>query len=688
MESREVDKLIDAIASGEISYENVFATVRRAWDMYFMGTPIMRDDDYDALVREILDNPYYAPMMQEMTGTEPVDEKSGHKILQHRFPQLRGTLNNVHKIRKADESSSKTHKSMEEWTSTLPRRVKLHCSLKVDGISGVIELEPDKSYNVLKRGDTSRNKAQTIPILEDFYQESLYNTFMGMYDRILESNEAYFQPYPDEHYPIALKAEVYMTKDKFYEIEEELDVDNHLSAVSSLVNKLNPNKEHVGYLSIYPISCVYQDKVFNMLAHRDVHDVDVTDLSWWNPQNNLFVYSDDFEGMKKVIRIYRAISEKYHIPADGVVFAAVEEDVRESVGRDKNINNYEIAYKFPLEIVEARIRDIEMSVGAYGSITPVAKIDPVRTGGVSVKSITIGSADRYKELNLGKGDIVGISRGVVPYLHNVVQYMHKEPIPLPESCPTCNKLLDVSETGELTCRNFNCASRLIGAIESHCKRMDIAGISDKTIEVLINKGFLTDILSLYFLEQYQYRMKLLPKFGEASVAKLLNAIKEATKKPIKDYVLFGALGIATIGESKFKKILNHVTPNDLIFRHTEIPRLLTGIEGIGESTIDIVNRWFSHKENRNLAHGLTLVYHNMQSRNPFENTKSYVFTGFRDKGLTQMIEENGHEYYKSYKKDVTYVVVPKEGHESPTVDKALKNGNKIITREQLQSVLV
>lgn len=676
-------KIIDGIRREEYPYNQLREIVKQAWETYFTGVPIMSDEYYDTIVREILAVEQYSPIMKEFIGTEPVGVREGHTIKKHSFPQLRGTLNNVHKVRKNEETSSKTHKSMEEWVSSIPRKVKLHASLKVDGISSVIELEPhEKIHTALKRGDTSRNLAQTIPILEDYKQKSMYEVFSFMHDSLV--GETYDVPTRLR----GLKVEVYMTTSMFETVQEELDVDNPLSATSSLVNKLKPNPDHLEYLSIFPISAMFKgdDTIYIKEGVTDIRDIELDKfVEKWNPSNNLYVYSDDFGGMDRIVRYYRHISNKYNIPADGVVFTIIDEDVRQSMGREDNINQYEVAFKFPLEIVEARINHIDMSVGSYGNITPVVKIDPVYTGGVSVKSITVGSISRLKELQLGIGDIVGVSRGVVPFLHHVISRGPNGPDTIPEECPVCKRILSETDSGELKCDSIYCPARVVGIIDSHCKRMDIAGVSERTIDTLIEKEVLSDILSLYFMEQHEYRMRLIPGFGEVSVAKILNTIKEASLKPVKDYVLFGALGIPDMGERKFRNILKSVHANNLIGNYENIPTMLDGLEGCGGKTIHVIHGWFSNENNRRIAKGLLSVYVNTEYTTGVESeTKmTAVFTGFRNKEAVSKLSEVGIEVIKSYRKTVDLVVIPSKGFTSSTVEKAIKDGKKIVPIDKL-----
>ena len=354
----------------------------------------MTDETYDKLFNLYANNSgeylVGAPTLENETAT-------------HNYPDLRGTIKKIHFIRNIEKEEGENRRSLEDyeksWRNTLGdnlfNTIKYELSIKWDGLSANIECDKDGNLlHVYPRGLVSAN--ETIDKVDKFKNYELYGKKINGYD-ILELPRNSFDK------PFCIKAELLCMDYSLDKLNNKYNCKfkNRRSAVSGLINSDNMDPKLIDYITIMPLR-------YQLHGEKEVHMARVFYNSEYDcyPEikvNNKIQLVDSILYMKRC-------AEKSGFAADGIVLTIMNKDIQEKLGRDedKGINKYEVAYKFPPEVGTSKIKDVEFTMGTMGIITPVAKIEPIILKGNTIKSINLGSIDRYRSLNIHRGDEVKI----------------------------------------------------------------------------------------------------------------------------------------------------------------------------------------------------------------------------------------------------------------------------------------
>ena len=258
------------------------------------------------------------------------------------------------------------------------------------------------------------------------------------------------------------------------------------------------------------------------------------------------------------IEEYTAKRSSLGYDIDGLVIKVDDIDDYDALGYTAKTPKWAIAYKFPPLEVSTRLKDIFLTVGRTGRVTPNAVLEPVRIQGSLVQRATLNNEDFIRDKGLLIGDEVIIRKAadVIPEVVRPIKERRtgKEvPFVMSETCPECGEPLTRVQ-GLHYCLNSNCPSRKIEGIIHYASRdaMDIDGLGSAVIEELFAENFIKDIPDLYELYQHAQEIKELDGWGDKAVTNMLDAIEESKKKSL-ERLLFG-LGIKEVG-SKTAKIL-------------------------------------------------------------------------------------------------------------------------------------
>lgn len=606
----------------------------------------MSDDNYDRLYEIYISN-----ANEDIIGA-PVGEG---EVVSHNFPKLRGTLNKVHFIYSSEKKGDK-RKSLQDWIDQKENKLgrpltdkeaKVEMFCKWDGCSGIFEFSPSfKLLRVLSRGYTKDNTAQNLTkyfpnYVPDFISDEPLNSEFG------------------------LKTEIVITQDKFNELIKKHPFKNKRNAVSGILNSNEPTKEMLDSLTVIPLQMEYLSKVFIPPIVYTDYPYEMASLK-------------DLDDIKIKIERLKKQSEKIGADIDGIVFRMIDPTVQTLLGREDSINKFEVAYKLPPEEKKSTIKDIEFTIGTLGNISAVAKIEPIKMKGNTIKSISLGSIERAKSLRLRVGDEVKIKYDVIPYLFidNTCKTSDNEIIEIPTYCPVCHEKLEPNPL--LSCVNDNCPSRIIGRIVNYLNKLNIKNISEGIVTTLFNKGFLNSISDLYTLERYKTMLSELAGFGPASVQIIIDAINSA--RIMYDWQLFGALGCVGVSRKLFQKIFEVYDMNELI----EIARgkeweKLAEIPGIGRKTAIQIIKFIIDSEDLICS----LAEHIQIKREPKKCYNTAVcFSKIRDKKFEEYLEENMVKVCDSLNKSVEVLVVPDKTETSSKIEKAKKQGIQVVTLEE------
>ncbi|TWI81538.1 DNA ligase (NAD+) [Lacibacter cauensis] len=407
------------------------------------------------------------------------------------------------------------------------------------------------------------------------------------------------------------------------------------------------------------------------------------------------------KGIQEVIDYCNEFEQKrdtlpYEI--DGMVIKVNDLQLQEKMGMTSHHPRWAIAYKFKARQGTSKLRAVEYQVGRTGAVTPVAKIDPVAIGGVTVTSISLHNQDFIAEKDLMIGDTVLVERAgdVIPYIVKSMAELRngsEEKIIFPTHCPVCNsKLVKPEEEAVWRCNNYHCEAQLVERIIHFTSKdaMDIRGMGDANVRKFYESGFLKDIPGLYRLPFDT--IKKLEGYGAKSVDNLQTALENSKKQPL--YRLIYALGIRFVGEATAKTLAN-ATKHLLDIAGKSLEELQQ-LEDIGPRVAGSIHDFFSNEENIAMLkelESLGLQLNNEQKESKHEGNLSgvtFLFTGtlptLKRSQAEQMAEEQGGSILSGVSAKLNYLVVGEDA--GSKLEKAKKISTvKIITEEEFLALL-
>lgn len=298
------------------------------------------------------------------------------------------------------------------------------------------------------------------------------------------------------------------------------------------------------------------------------------------------------------------LSKRNSLPyeIDGTVFKVNDSTIQKSLGFVGRVPRWAIAYKFPAQEELTTLLSVEFQVGRTGQITPVAKLNPVYVGGVTVSSVTLHNEDKVNELDLHIGDTLVVRRAgdVIPQIMRTLPERRPEnaiKVTFPTSCPVCDSAVYRDEgvsahrcSGGLTC-NAQVQERL-NAFASK-ERMNIKGMGDKIVALFFEKGFLRSFDDLYRLKQSD--IAALEGFGEASASKIIAAIEKSKNTTLGRFIY--ALGMPGIGESTAQDLADHFSTLEALIAASTNLDTLTALRDVGDVTARSISEFFSNPAN-------------------------------------------------------------------------------------------
>jgi len=342
-------------------------------------------------------------------------------------------------------------------------------------------------------------------------------------------------------------------------------------------------------------------------------------------------------GVEKCLEFFNKLSARradlpYQI--DGIVYKVNRLDWQERLGTVSRAPRWAIAYKFPPEEEVTRVLDIEVQVGRTGALTPVARLEAVSVGGVTVTNATLHNEEEVHRKDVRKGDAVIVRRAgdVIPEVVRVLKEKrpkHTRPFAMPRTCPVCGSAA-VREEEEAVVRctgGIYCPAQCIRSILHFASRraMDIEGLGEKLVEQLYEKGYVRNLADVYELTQEQ--LTGLERMGEKSAENLLAAL-EKSKATRLDRFLYG-LGIREVGEATAMALAMHFGSLDKV-RRASVEELMA-VPDVGPVVASHVHDFFKESHNnqiikRLVASGVHWDEFTVSANRPLDG-KTYVLTG-------------------------------------------------------------
>jgi DNA ligase (NAD+) len=465
-----------------------------------------------------------------------------------------------------------------------------------------------------------------------------------------------------------VRGEAMMTRKAFAELNEQQEAQggkifaNPRNAAAGAVRMLDPRITASRQLEFFAYYLLVDGRVPKK-RHSEVLET-LTALRFKASYD--WKVCSSIEQVERYIERVETKREKLPYEIDGVVIKVDEISLQNELGYTSKAPRWAIAYKYPAHQETTLIKQILVSVGRTGVLTPYAVFEPVAIGGVMVSKSTLHNLDEVRRLNVHEGDTVLVERAgeVIPHVLKVVKRGKEEKeFDMPAKCPVCGTRVHHAE-GEVAyrCVNVSCPARRRESLLHYAGRhaMNIDGLGDKIVDQMIEKGLVKDFADLYKLDVET--LAELDRMGEKSAQNLLEEIAASRKNPL-DRLIY-ALGIRFVGERTAQLLANHFGSIEKLAEAGE--EELKEVGEVGPKVAEGILEFFSETANHKLIEHLKAAGVNMKSeRQAPKDTKfagkTFVFTGTlanRSREEAEaLVASHGGKAGSSVSKKTSYVVV-------------------------------
>ncbi|MBK1851728.1 NAD-dependent DNA ligase LigA [Marinobacter sp. 1-4A] len=548
---------------------------------YVLDDPGIPDAEYDRLFRELqtleLEHPELASDDSPTRRVGSSAETSFEEVV-HRLPML--SLDNAFN---ADELRDFDRRVRERLNTD--SEVEYVCEPKLDGLAVSLHYEKGSLTRAATRGDGYAGEDITANI----------RTIPSVPLR-LRGHDV-----PDL---VEVRGEVYMPRAGFEALNNRLAGQGEKTFVNprnAAAGSLRQKKSTV--TARRPLEmCAYSVAVTDESLLPDTQWESLQQVQRWgfriNPEMRKAL------GAAECLEAYEELMQKRDVlpyEIDGIVFKVDRLDYQAALGFVSRAPRWAIAHKFPAQEELTIIEDVEFQVGRTGAVTPVARLKPVFVGGVTVSNATLHNMDEIRRLDVHIGDTVFIRRAgdVIPKVVKVV--LEKRPanarsVELPKHCPVCGS--DVIQIeGEAIARcsgGLFCPAQRKEAIRHYASRkaLDIEGLGDKWIDILVDQGMVETVADIYKLIAKD--LMRLDRMGEKSAANLVEAI-DKSREPVLWRFLY-ALGIREVGEATAKSLASHFGTLEAVAEADE--EALIAVPDVGPIVAGHIRSFFEQPHNR------------------------------------------------------------------------------------------
>ena len=345
--------------------------------------------------------------------------------------------------------------------------------------------------------------------------------------------------------------------------------------------------------------------VENVYTHKDALAFLKANGFKTNPETKVYPNMQDV--WKRIVEISEQRKDlPYEI--DGMVIKVNDLSKQKVLGSTIKTPRWAIAYKFPAEEVETRLKDIVITVGRTGKITPNAVLEPVRVAGTKVSAAQLHNEDFIADKDIRIGDMVVVRKAgdIIPEVVKVVEKRRDEtcvPYVFPNICPVCGgKLVRYPQEAAHYCINVDCTARVVESMIHFASRdaMNIDGLGEKKVEFFHSQNLLKGIEDIYKLKDHKDEILNFEGFKDTSYNNLVEAIEKSKQNPLED-LLFG-LGISHIGKKAAKVLAQHFGTMDALMLATQ--EQLQEIRDIGAISAMSIVDFFANEKNKMLIQQL------------------------------------------------------------------------------------
>ena len=507
---------------------------------------------------------------------------------------------------------------------------------------------------------------------------------------------------------VEIRGEVLINKDNFKKYNEGLmeeglpPLANPRNAAAGTLRIKDPNEAAKRNLEAF----VYHVSYYSLVKGKKT-PVELTthsgslkllwDLGFRSPEKERKIFTG-IEGVIKYCSEFEAGRDDLPYEIDGMVIKVNDFALQDKMGMTSHHPRWAIAYKFKARQATSKLLNVEFQVGRTGAVTPVAKLEPVAVGGVTVSSISIHNEEYIKEKDLRIGDAVLIERAgdVIPQIVKSLPDARtgkEKKIVFPKTCPVCDsKLFKAEEEAVWRCINIECPAQVVERIIHFVSKdaMDIRGFGEANVRKFYELGLLKDIPGVYQLDFTAIAKQ--EGFKEKSIENLKSAIENSRQQPL--HRLTYALGIRFVGETTAKTLAQAVT-HLLDFKKFSLEDL-QNLEDVGPKVAGSIHHFFSNKSNIEMLEQLEKM--GLQLKNQKKELSSggnlkgqtFLFTGtlptLKRSDAEAMAEENGGQILSGVSAKLNYLVVGEDA--GSKLEKAKKiNTVKIISEAEFLQII-
>lgn len=613
---------------------------KASYEYYTLDKPSITDQEYDRYMQELLSLEEKYP---ELVRNDSPSIRVGGKVIEgftkvtHEIPML--SLSNVFNESDIIAFDERVRKEVKNPIYVV--------ELKIDGLSVSLKYEKGKLVRATTRGD-------------------------GVIGEDITHNAVTIKSIPlslSEPIDIEVRGEIYMSKKSFNELnkireekKEEL-LANSRNAAAGSVRQLDSK-----IAASRKLDCIiyHLPNPLDYGIHYHFEALEYMKRLGCNVSPN----NRRVNGIHELLDFINEWTEKrnslpYEI--DGIVIKLDNIDDQARLGYTVKYPKWATAYKFPAQKVLTKLKEIKLTVGRTGQVTPNAMLEPVRLMGSVISKATLHNEEYIKQKDIRVGDIVSIIKAgdVIPRVEEVEfdrrDGTEKEFI-MSNTCPICGSILKKTDSAYY-CINNNCDKKKIEQLIHYASRdaMNIEGIGESVVEDFYNMGYLKSIIDFYRLDKYKEELMELEGFGSKSINSILEEIEESKKVSL-DKLLF-ALGIRHVGAKTAKILAREFKNIDSLMKASFDD--LQKINDIGTIIAKSVCEYFNDSENIKLideliSAGMNTYYTKVENSNNNFLGKTFVLTGTLSKitrdEASELIELHGGKTSSSVSKN-TYAVI-------------------------------
>jgi len=588
------------------------AAVREHDHRYYLAAdPLISDAAYDALFArlEALEDAFDLPTEDSPTrqiGGEPLDEL---ETVEHVAPML--SIDNDTDAAAVREYDERVREGLADAAESSdlsgfdPDDLAYVCEPKFDGLSIEVIYEDGEYVRAATRGDGREGDDVTEQV----------RTIRSVPGRLRGDD------HPDR---LAVRGEAYMPRDAFEAYNEELiergeePFANPRNAAAGTLRQLDPSVVAERPLDVFFFDVLAWESGDDGSADADGSDASersgapdrperhrdalATFESFGLRRNDRVAVVDDIEAAIDYRDEVLAARDDLNYAVDGVVIKVDRLAHREALGTTSRAPRWAFAHKFPPRTATTSVEGVTVQVGRTGRLTPVAELDPVDVGGVTVSRATLHNPAEIDTLGVNVGDRVRIYRAgdVIPYVPEVVEKRSEGTYAFPDECPVCGAAIERDGPLAFCTGGLGCSAQLERAVEHWARRdaLDVEGLGPERVEQLREAGLVGSLPDLYDLTVED--LTGLEGWGETSAANLIAEL-DATRDPPLDDFLAG-LGVPDVGATTARALAAHFGTLDSLLDADEA--VLREVDDVGPEVAASIRTFLDREENRAAIDGL------------------------------------------------------------------------------------